>query len=190
MEKDTGRYCSPLCARAALAETTFADQWREDRTLMAARRMVQRHSRAPIHCEQCGASFHPLHDGIRFCSAACSTARKKVHYPTSCIVCGQSFQPRYQGHRCCSMVCSGKLTTRLRAEKLEGLTRSCQECSQVFTPKTKNAVYCTEVCRKRAGKKRQRAKERAAANPNIIRLPLPDPRPLTPELVDMLLEAA
>lgn len=191
MEGAIGRFCSPECARAVLLEIGQAHEVQTARIVRGAAHFVYRHSKEKRICEECGRGFYP--NGCkpqRFCSRKCGSSVLRKVTEAICEGCGKEFLQPKPGQRCCSQRCAGIVVAKQRAKKVAGSIGVCVECGSEFQARSeKSTAYCSGNCHSRACKRRTRAKKKALANPNIIRLPLPDPRPLTPELVDGLLAA-
>lgn len=193
IEPGSGRFCSRECARSMLESMAGRDKRDRDAAWRAAWMLINRTNKPKVACEACGSMFHPHYASAgRFCSSTCYAAVNAIK-ARNCVVCGGSFRPKSNSGVCCSRACAAVVARRGRnalKERLALETRACVECGTRFAPKTEGSRYCGDRCSIRARSRTYRIRKKALSDPSIIWLPVPDPRPLTTELVDRLLEAA
>lgn len=190
IEPGSGRFCSRECARSMTQSVAMRDIRVMDTAVKAAWTLINRTNKPKLICEACGGGFHPHRDSAgRFCSRACYDSMNGIKV-RDCAVCGETFKPKNDSGVCCSRACAIRHAKIRLKERLSLEARECVECGASFTPKTDSSRFCGDQCSNRARKRTYNARKKALSDPGIIRLPVPDPRPLTPELVDRLLEAA
>lgn len=160
-------------------------------------RCVSRHQkgeslRQERQCVECGTTYKPTNKNQQCCSIECRGLHLHKEWKAKfaeetrvCALCDTRFRPsaphsKYCSNRCARLVANRAYRARQGAAEHH---LRCEWCSNEFVSKMPWAKFCCRQC-KRSSDSFQRKVAK------LPRLPVPDPRPLTPELVDMLLEAA
>lgn len=126
-------------------------------------------------CKFCGAEFAANDNKPGPHPNCCSSLCRRRYYHGSdfdelsrehfCIHCGKTLDyPRQK--KFCSKEC-------YRLDRLKGVdfvphTSSCEQCGATFEAKRATQRFCTPVCRKRAGRQREREKRKGQERPRII----------------------
>jgi hypothetical protein len=133
------RYCSDVCARAAIQQSDFENIRRHDDVYRAAWHAIQRGSAPPRSCAHCGTTFRSKHPRARFCTPECHGLAKRTVPDRSCEHCGKRFRPKDRKVRFCSTQCG--------YSHRDEVQRSCRVCCKQFTAASPTALYCSVKCR-------------------------------------------
>ncbi len=134
------RYCSPVCAKAALQYRFAENQWWRHAKGWAAYRILDRLKQPERICAQCGRSFHIKRKGseAEYCSQRCHQKSRRIIPERSCLECGTSFRPGSQ--RDIGLFCS--VACRRQNEAAAKIEKRCDHCGELFKAKTAKARFC------------------------------------------------
>lgn len=136
------RFCSDVCARAALADRDFRIRHHSDQAYAAAHDVIARSRNPPKPCRQCGRPFRTRHatNASLYCSPVCSGLASRVA-PTvrQCVQCGKAFELKNGDEAFCSRECYWK------ADRPK-ITAECIWCHRAFEAKGKKAKFCGNTC--------------------------------------------
>ncbi|HEY4200043.1 MAG TPA: hypothetical protein VGM83_05745 [Devosiaceae bacterium] len=186
------RYCSVVCAKAALVNRDFETRAWDDELGRRALYILQREHLPRKNCKHCGRNFQPTAADGEYCSPVCRIrSRPAWHGFRDCSQCGESFHPRTAEQTFCSQECASRAHTYVEPRacpncgkvhrphneatlycskqcaaqhrKPELGTRHCAECGQEFYPRNDQAIYCRPRCLHLAKEARKATARRAAA---------------------------
>jgi hypothetical protein len=139
------RFCSDICARAAIEQRDYEGLRKDSEAYRAAWDIIQRTKSVPIACRHCLKEFRPvLGKASVYCSRECSAAARIVVPDRACRACGQMFHPpggnRQDAGFFCSQECVWKHRATIQIEKI------CHCCGSGFVTKSPKAAYCSTAC--------------------------------------------
>lgn len=139
------RYCSDVCARAALQHRDFRERKLTDASYAAAMAIVRRAKMPVISCQQCDKRFHPSAPGAKYCSIACEgfgrgTALRQLD-DRPCEHCATTFRPMDRTQKFCCHGCY----VAARTERPPEHAAECDCCGVPFKSK-KPAKFCSAPC--------------------------------------------
>jgi len=94
-----------------------------------------------LQCPVCNDFFVPKSLSQKFCSAACSSSGRIIHFAQPCLHCGKIFKPNSHNRRFCSHKCSTDANIR-------NPSRPCPVCEIEFKPGSKKQTCCSRICAK------------------------------------------
>lgn len=139
------RFCSEVCAKAALAHYDWERVRKESAIAVAATKMLSRAKNPPRTCDFCGLDFFPRNYlAERYCSERCK-AESQVKLRRCCAYsrCKKEFYPLSRGNQFyCSAVCRSKAGKNIKSIEI-----SCEQCRQTFHASREDARFCGQECR-------------------------------------------
>lgn len=166
------RFCSTVCASAALEHRAGSDLRYTDAVQRSAKRLIAREAAEPQHCAYCDRIFRTDAPGQRYCSNACASRDQKgdrLLSEIACAACGMIFRPPNRKQRYCSVKCARPAIVAARAAELSGEVRTCACCGARFTPKDPRAIYCSAKCSVTMGRRAYAARKKAERQPRLVR---------------------
>lgn len=149
------RFCSVICAKAALVERSWKENFSYDTIGFNAYQIVRKSQNARRRCAYCDGEFRPLRDdgSQKYCSLRCAGRAARNPDPV-CKAPGCNRTFRFEQHKVyCSKRC------RIRCEQIEGIhPRLCAHCGGSFLAKKVHAIYCSEACGETASRIRKAGK--------------------------------
>ncbi|MEF2074347.1 hypothetical protein [Consotaella aegiceratis] len=107
------RFCSEVCAKAAVERRDFERRDERDRLYAAAQRVIKKTKTRPRTCAWCGEAFHPVREASKqeCCSFSCSAALKRARNPppvftVECTFCGNEFDTVQPKAMFCCKACT------------------------------------------------------------------------------------
>jgi len=139
------RFCSVECARASILRRNEEGNYRETLIGRSAFKLVDRSTKRPRKCAQCGKEFRPVHNGKdqRYCSRTCvDLSLQTGGFNHQCVECGISFNTRLSRSKFCSHKCVGQHQKKRTSARF--LVR-CEWCGSHFIGKSGNATFCSNA---------------------------------------------
>lgn len=161
LESGVGRYCSALCAKAALSHRSGGAEFSRSGAAQAAYKAILRETAPSKICVECGVSYKPVSVwkvSQKYCGTSCYHASLKQYEPQPCITCATMFTPRRADNIYCSARCHKE---KLFADR--SFAKVCGCCGVSFTAKADNAAFCTISCRNKAQYRRRIAAQRTGS---------------------------
>lgn len=145
------RFCSDVCARAALQHRDFEVRAHDDAMYYSALDVIRRFRFPARDCVQCGKQFRTFNwEGFGvYCSRECYRAAKSYIQERECPCCGKRFRPKQIARldREVGLFCSK--SCRYAAKRP---ARDCVICGDSFQPRSEYSFFCSPTCNKRAYK--------------------------------------
>lgn len=137
--KKPSRYCSAVCARAAIVHRDIQHSGETSAAYEAAINTIHRTKHPSRNCEKCSKLFRPTFATGKYCSQACAKEAQRYLTPRQCLTCEKIFQPSGSSVRFCSRRC-GHISQNTRGFP------NCQRCGVAFRAMRHGAKYCSTAC--------------------------------------------
>ncbi|MBV2144401.1 hypothetical protein KUG47_12945 [Falsochrobactrum sp. TDYN1] len=133
------RFCSPVCAKAALEHRDFERTLRDSAIARSAQAIIRREALPERQCKFCLKMFKPFNPDSRdlsFCSRECADQSRRKYSEIPCGSCGKLFRQMKADHRYCSSDCFNTASH----------PTECKQCHKRFIAKRFGAMFCSNNC--------------------------------------------
>lgn len=134
-----GRFCSPVCAKAAIQYRDYETTLRDSAIARSAQAIIRREALPERQCKFCLTMFKPFNPDskdLTFCSRECADQSRRKYSEIPCGCCGKLFRQMRADHRYCSADCFNTASH----------PTECKQCHKRFIAKRFGAMFCSNNC--------------------------------------------